>query len=92
VTDVGTLLRARASSGSTPGARMDGARIALCIEGGAMRGVVGAGMVTGLEELGLTRAFDAVYGSSAGAICGAYFLASQAAIGASIYSENINNS
>ncbi len=56
-----------------------------------MRGVVAAGMIMALEELGLTRAFDAVYGSSAGAICGAYFLAHQAALGARIYSEDINN-
>jgi predicted patatin/cPLA2 family phospholipase len=56
-----------------------------------MRGVIAAGMVAALEELGLTNAFDAVYGSSAGAICGAYFLAGQAAVGASIFSEDINN-
>jgi predicted patatin/cPLA2 family phospholipase len=56
-----------------------------------MRGVIAAGMVAALEELGLTHAFDAVYGSSAGAICGAYFLAGQAALGARIFSENINN-
>jgi predicted patatin/cPLA2 family phospholipase len=56
-----------------------------------MRGVVSAGMVAGLEALGLTRAFDAVYGSSAGALNGAYFLAGQAAFGATIYSEDINN-
>jgi predicted patatin/cPLA2 family phospholipase len=90
VTGVRDLLRERARvSGVPPFA--DGARIALCIEGGAMRGVVAAGMVTALEELGLTRAFDAVYGSSAGAICGAYFLAGQAALGARIFSEDINN-
>ncbi len=57
-----------------------------------MRGVVAAGMVSALEDLGLTRSFDGVFGSSAGAICGAYFLARQTALGASIYSENINNS
>lgn len=56
-----------------------------------MRGVVSAGMVAALEELGLTSAFDAVYGSSAGAINGAYFLAGQAAFGATVYSEDINN-
>lgn len=56
-----------------------------------MRGVVSAGMVSGLEALGMTGAFDAVYGSSAGAINGAYFLAGQAAFGATIYSEDINN-
>ena len=57
-----------------------------------MRGVVAAGMVSALEDLGLTRSFDGVFGSSAGAICGAYFLAQQGAVGASIFSENINNS
>ena len=69
----------------------DGARIALCVEGGAMRGVVSAGMVGALEELGLTHAFDAVYGSSAGAINAAYFLAGQARMGTTIYYEDINN-
>jgi len=69
----------------------DGARIALCVEGGAMRGVVSAGMVSALEELGLGQAFDAVYGSSAGAINAAYFLAGQARMGTTIYFENLNN-
>jgi predicted patatin/cPLA2 family phospholipase len=83
------LLRARAARGrSAP--HDDGARIALAIEGGGMRGVVSAGMVAGLEVLGLTDAFDAVFGSSAGALNGAYFLAGQAAFGATIYSEDIN--
>ena len=67
------------------------ARIALVIEGGAMRGVVSAGMVGALEELGLTDAFDGIYGSSAGAINGAYFLAGQARLGTTIYAEDINN-
>ena len=56
-----------------------------------MRGVVSAGMVSALEELGLTHAFDAVYGSSAGAINAAYFLAGQARMGTTIYYEDINN-
>jgi predicted patatin/cPLA2 family phospholipase len=83
-------LRARAARGG-PVPFDDGMRIALAIEGGGMRGVVSAGMVASLESAGLTDAFDAVYGSSAGAINGAYFLAGQAAFGATIYSENINN-
>jgi predicted patatin/cPLA2 family phospholipase len=57
-----------------------------------MRGVVSAGMVAGLEYLGLLTAFDAIYGTSAGAINGAYFVAGQAAYGASIYYDEINNS
>ena len=57
-----------------------------------MRGVVSAGMLAALEYLGLLPAFDAVYGTSAGAINGAYFIAGQAAYGATIYYEDINNS
>lgn len=56
-----------------------------------MRGVISAGMVSALEALGLTHAFDAVYGSSAGAINAAYFLAGQAQLGTTIYYEDINN-
>ena len=84
------LLRARAARKSRA-PHGDGASIALAVEGGAMRGVVSAGMVSALETLGLTEAFDAVYGSSAGAINAAYFLAGQAAIGTTIYYEDINN-
>jgi predicted patatin/cPLA2 family phospholipase len=69
----------------------DGISIALAVEGGAMRGVISAGMVSALEDLGLTSAFDAVYGSSAGAINAAYFLAGQAKLGTTIYYEDINN-
>ena len=84
------LLLARAARNSRV-PHGDGARIALCVEGGAMRGVVSAGMVSALEELGLGQAFDAVYGSSAGAINAAYFLAGQARMGTTIYFENLNN-
>jgi predicted acylesterase/phospholipase RssA len=52
-------------------------RIALAIEGGAMRGTVSAGMALALHELGLTSSFDAVYGASAGAITGAWLLSSR---------------
>jgi predicted patatin/cPLA2 family phospholipase len=83
------LLRARGARGGGPPFG-DGARIALAVEGGAMRGVVSAGMVSALEALGLNTAFDAVYGSSAGAINGAYLLTGQAALGASIYYQDIN--
>jgi len=82
----------RREQGSVPGQRKDGLKIALAIEGGAMRGVVSAGMVAGLEYLGLLPAFDVIYGTSAGAINGAYFVAGQGAYGASIYYDEINNS
>lgn len=90
MTPLSEILRRRALAGTrTP--HGDGAKVALCIEGGAMRGVIAAGMVTALEELGLTHAFDGVFGSSAGAICGAYFLSEQAEVGAKIFTEDINN-
>jgi predicted acylesterase/phospholipase RssA len=60
-----------------PERRDDGLRIALGIEGGGMRGTVSAGMAYALHELGLTRAFDAIYGSSAGAINGAWLVSSR---------------
>jgi predicted patatin/cPLA2 family phospholipase len=48
--------------------RPTGARVALVVEGGGMRGAVSGGMALGLDELGLAGAFDAAYGSSAGTL------------------------
>lgn len=48
--------------------RPAGARVALAVEGGGMRGAVTGGMVLGLDELGLREAFDAAYGASAGTL------------------------
>jgi predicted patatin/cPLA2 family phospholipase len=69
------VLRERAASGSTPGARRDPHRVALVLEGGGMRGVISAGMAAALERLGLTDSFDLVVGSSAGAINGGALVA-----------------
>ena len=74
--DVLRVIEERARSGSRPGHRDDGLRIALSIEGGGMRGTVSAGMALALYERGLLPAFDAVYGSSAGAISAAWLLSS----------------
>ncbi|MDO3647117.1 patatin-like phospholipase family protein [Nocardia mangyaensis] len=63
------------------GDRADGHRLALVIEGGGSRGVYSSGMVQALEELGLANVFDAVYGTSAGAINGAWLLCGRAATG-----------
>ncbi|WP_424189762.1 patatin-like phospholipase family protein [Actinokineospora sp. G85] len=71
---VKALLDARRATGS----RADGHRIALAIEGGGSRGAFSGGMVVALQELGHSASFDAVYGSSAGALNGAWFLAGQA--------------
>jgi predicted patatin/cPLA2 family phospholipase len=90
VPDTLEILRERLRRGGR-GPYEDGASVALAVEGGAMRGVVSAGMVSALEELGAADLFDAVYGSSAGAINAAYFLGGQARLGTTIYFEDINN-
>ena len=54
-----------------------------------MRGVISAGAVTALEHLHLAQRFDAVYGVSAGALGCAYMLAGQAALGTSIYFDDL---
>lgn len=79
------LLRRRRTEGSQPGARSDGRRIALAIEGGAMRGVVSAGMTSAFEQLGFTDAFDEVFGASAGAFNAAFMVAGQAGYLTSLY-------
>ena len=66
------LIAGRLAAGGRPGAHGDGHRLALAIEGGGMRGTITAGMALGVHELGLTPVFDDVYGSSAGAITGAW--------------------
>ncbi|MDF0531394.1 patatin-like phospholipase family protein [Tsukamurella sp. 8F] len=68
------VLAARVADGGRPTQRLDDHRVALVIEGGGMRGTVSAGMALELHLLGLTTAFDAVYGSSAGAISAAWLL------------------
>ena len=66
------LIAQRLAAGGGPGAHGDGHRLALAIEGGGMRGTITAGMALGVHELGLTPVFDDIYGSSAGAITGAW--------------------
>jgi predicted patatin/cPLA2 family phospholipase len=72
-----SVLADRLAAGSRPGARTDGHRVALAIEGGGMRGSVSAGMALAIHELGLLEAFDAVYGASAGALTAAWLLSSK---------------
>ena len=62
--------------------RPPGARIALVVEGGGMRGAVSGGMGLGLDELGLTRSFDAAYGASAGALNALWLVAGRVRVGA----------
>jgi Patatin-like phospholipase len=76
---------------SRPGHREvgDTAKLALCIEGGGMRGCVSAGASAALSILGLNDAVDSVYGSSAGSMVAAYFVARQAN-GVQIYHGTFN--
>jgi len=81
------LLHHRLETSSTPQSRsqskskskseVDTAKVALCIEGGGMRGCVSAGMASCIHHLNLTSSFDVVYGSSAGSLIGAYFITGQ---------------
>lgn len=52
-------------------------QVGLAIEGGGMRGCVSAGMIAAVSTFGLMDTFDAVYGSSAGSLVGAYAIAGQ---------------
>lgn len=61
--------------------RADGHRLVLVVEGGGSRGVYSSGMVQAIEELGLAAIFDAVYGTSAGAINAAWLLCGRAVSG-----------
>ncbi|KAI7840064.1 hypothetical protein COHA_006195 [Chlorella ohadii] len=74
--------------GSRPGTRRDPFKLGLVVEGGGMRGCVSGGMLQALTDLGLQGAFDAVYGSSAGAINSTFFLAGQRT-GVQIYHDHI---
>jgi hypothetical protein len=76
------LLRQRALASSTPGARRDPFKLGLVVEGGGMRGCVSGGALQALADLGLRDVFDAVYGSSAGAINSTYFLTGAPGVGA----------
>ena len=52
-----------------------------------MSGVFSAGVAAGLQEMDAYGKIAAVYGSSAGVLCGAYFLTRQAEIGSTIFED-----
>lgn len=84
------VLLSRLASGSRPGSRDDNARVALVVEGGGMRGVIPAGMLLALEQLGLRNSFDMVVGTSAGAIAAAFFVTGLGTQVAPIYYRDLN--
>ena len=75
--DVIQLIAQRFETRSTPGRRTDNCTLALSIEGGGMRGAVSAGMAAAIASLDLCDTFDAIYGSSAGSVVGAYMVSRQ---------------
>lgn len=80
---VAEVIRGRFASES----RADGHRLVLVVEGGGSRGVYSSGMVHALEQLGLARVFDAVYGTSAGAINAAWLLCGRAGRGLQAWTD-----
>ncbi|KAK9839773.1 hypothetical protein WJX81_000473 [Elliptochloris bilobata] len=83
-------VKARWLGGSRPGKRVDSFKVGLVVEGGGMRGVVSGGALQAMHDLEMLDAFDAVYGSSAGAINATYFLSGQRD-GVNIYREDVAN-
>ena len=72
------------------GHRDDGHRVALVVGGGGMRGAYSGGMAHALQDAGLTRWFDVVHGSSAGAYVGAATLLGDARGSARIFVEDMS--
>ncbi|MCW2141023.1 Patatin-like phospholipase [Actinoplanes cyaneus] len=72
-----------------PGNRSDGFRVVLAVEGGGLRGIISAAMLSALEDIGLTNAFDAVYSCSSGAVNAAYFLTGDTWYPISIYYDDL---
>lgn len=79
------LIVQRVKEKSQPKKRQDQYKLGLVIEGGAMRSVVSAGMVTALQALGIIDCFDSVYSTSGGSCVSAYFLSGQTPKGTAIY-------
>ncbi|MEU8314800.1 MULTISPECIES: patatin-like phospholipase family protein [unclassified Micromonospora] len=63
--------------------------LALTLEGGGMRGVVSGAMLIALRDLGITRVFDRMYGTSSGSINLAYFAAGGSWDALSVYYDHL---
>ena len=80
----------RVKDASKLGARNDGRKVALVVEGGGFRGAVSGGMCVVLEAAGIIDAIDVIYGTSSGALNGAFTAAGQAALGSTNYEDTAN--
>jgi len=92
---VAKVLYERKNAGSQPSEepRPDGYKVALCVEGGGMRGCVSAGMVGAVYYLNLTDTFDVFYGSSAGSIIASYLTTRQLPwFGPEVYYDQLTTS
>jgi predicted patatin/cPLA2 family phospholipase len=65
--------------------------VALVAQGGGMRGTYSIAALAALEQEGFTGRFADLYGTSAGALNSAYFVAGQAAAGVDIYVDYLSN-
>jgi len=68
--------------------KKDSHRVALVVEGGALRGVFGAGVLHSLAQAGYVNCFDVIAGTSSGALNIMYFLDNRLEVAESIYREN----
>jgi predicted patatin/cPLA2 family phospholipase len=76
----------------TPRAARVDRKVALVIEGGGMRGAFAAGVATGLAEAGLPfDAFDAYFGSSAGALNLMYWISGIPRVGTRVYIDDLTS-
>lgn len=87
---IDALLARKDNPDSFPGKRSDRLKIALGIEGGGMTGVISSGMCALLEDAGLIRCFDSIYGCSAGSITAAYAAGGQARLGSTNFQDLAN--
>lgn len=89
--EVGRLLTKRKKDFNAGVPFRDGCKLGLAVEGGGMRGVVSGAMLIALEDLGLKHLFDGYYGTSAGSINLAYFLAGWRWKALTMYYDHLSN-
>ena len=66
-------------------------KFVLFFGGGTMSGMFGMGVLSAFERADIHSRIEAIYAVSAGALNGAYFLAGQSELGATVYYDNLVN-